>query len=79
MACRACLKLSVLLGIMLLYAIFWAWCTPCTLWLTALTCTASIFGASFVSPGCLSGVVLILLNGIHLGAGPLHLDVRWDT
>ncbi len=79
MACKACLKVAMLAGVLLLLVMFWAWCSQCVVWATAIVCTASIFGAPFLSPGCLAGVVFTLMNGIHLGSGPVHFDVRWDT
>jgi len=79
MAWHACLKVGVLVGVLLLFLVFWAWCSSCVLWMTAATCVVSILGAPFMSPACLAGIVLTLMNGIHLGSGPVHFDVRWDT
>jgi hypothetical protein len=32
----------------------------------------------FLAPACAAGGALALLKGIHMGSGPIHMDLRWD-
>jgi hypothetical protein len=79
MACKACLKISVLIGIMLLYLLFWYTCDSCVHWLTAASCATCFLVAPYLGPACASGVVLSLIKGVLVGAGPLHFNIRWDV
>ena len=78
MACRVVLKVACVTGVLLMYLLFWYTCDVCIFWLAGLTCAASILGAPFMYPSCAAGVVCSLLKGIHLGTGPLHVDMHWD-
>ncbi len=79
MACRVCMKLSFVIFALLLYLIFWVACDACIFWLAAVTCSVSLLGAPFMSPACAAGVGALLLKGIHMGSGPLRMDVQWDA
>ena len=78
MACRVCLKVAAVVFLLLVYAVFWYTCSLCIFWLAVLSCGVSVLGAPFLTPACAAGVAFTLLKGVHLGTGPLHLDVKWD-
>ena len=78
MACRACLKVGLLGLLLLVYLVLWFVCDACIVWFTLLCCGVSVLGAPFVTPACAVGVACSLLKGVHLGSGPLHMDVKWD-
>jgi hypothetical protein len=78
MAYRACMRAALLVLLILMYLLFWYTCDMCVFWLAVISCGAS-FGAPFLRPGCLGGVVCAFIKGVHLGAGPLHFDVKWDA
>lgn len=79
MACRVCLKIAVLLFVLLMYVASWSLCEPCILWITAGSCAASVMAAPFMAPACIAGLGVSLLKGVHLGSGPLHMDIKWET
>lgn len=78
MACKALLKIGMVLLLLLLYVAFWYTCDVCIIWFACFACAFSVFGSSFVAPVCVAGLGLTLIKGIHLGTGPLHFDVKWD-
>lgn len=78
MACRAMLKVAFVLGVIVMYLVFWYACSSCLFWLAGFSCAASVLGAPFMAPACAAGVAGSLLKGVHLGSGPLHFDVQWD-
>lgn len=79
MACKACLKVTLLACILLLYLVFWYACDECIYVLGILSCSLSFFGAQYMVPACVAGVVASFFKGVHLGAGPFHFDMKWDV
>jgi hypothetical protein len=78
MACRAVLKVTMLIGILLLYLVLWYLNEQYIYWLTAASCTATVLCSPFLTPACVAGVAFSLFKGISLGSGPLRLDMHWD-
>lgn len=78
MACRAFLKVGVVVAILAMYLAFWYMCEACVFWLAGLSCGGAVLGAPFLAPACAAGVVCSLIKGVHLGTGPFHFDMHWD-
>ena len=80
MACKAFLRVALLVGIMLLYLLFWYACEQCIYVLATASCALCFLGgAQYLAPACATGIVCSLFKGVHLGAGPFHFDVHWDV
>jgi hypothetical protein len=78
MACRAGLRIGLLVFTMILYAVLWMSCTQCIYWLAGATCAGTFLGGSFMAPACITGIGCSLLKGIRFGTGPFHFDMHWD-
>lgn len=86
MACRACLKVSLLCVLLAAYIPLWMWCdsdggggsSACILWFAGFNCAGTILAGPFLAPACVAGIGLSLLKGIHIGSGPIHVNVKWD-
>jgi hypothetical protein len=79
MACKAFLRVVVIVTILMLLLLFWYTCDECIYVMTTGSCLVCFLGAQYLAPACAAGVVCSLFKGVHLGAGPFHFDVRWDT
>lgn len=77
MACRACIKVALMLLVVLVYAATWNVCDLCIMYVAAASCGVTILGGSFMFSPCWIGILATFLKGFRIGSTLAHVDVKW--
>lgn len=78
-ACRAVLKICMLVVVFVLYYLFWNVCDSCVLVTAVISCAAScVTGMDFTRISCAGGAAAVLLKGIRVGSKIAHIDIKYD-